>query len=161
MGEGDGALLVSLRFSVDLRAFQRMRREYTSAIPRIRQDAVQTAVRMGAEHARTKHQHTRRSGTLTSRATLFGRIVRNTARTTVGEIANTTFYVRWVEFGRGPVHAIRAKALRFRLDGVVVFRQSVGPARPRPFMRQAGNFARFVLRDQLNRKLNQLSAIWF
>lgn len=161
MGERDGALLVALRFGVDLRAFQRMRREYTNALPRVRQDAVQTAVRLGAEHARTHHIHTRRSGNLTSRAKLFGRIIRNSANATTGVITNKAFYVRWVEFGRGPVHAIRAKALRFRLDGVIVFRQSVGPARPRPFMRPAGRFARFVLRDQLGRKLNQLSGIWF
>jgi hypothetical protein len=39
------------------------------------------------------------------------------------------FVYAWtLEFGRGPVHAIKAKALRFEIGGQVFFRKSVGPA---------------------------------
>lgn len=44
---------------------------------------------------------------------------------------------RWIEEGRGPVVARRAKALRFEVGGQVLFRKSVGPAAAQPFMRPA------------------------
>jgi TRAP-type mannitol/chloroaromatic compound transport system substrate-binding protein len=46
-------------------------------------------------------------------------------------------YAEWVEKGRGPVVAKNADALKFTIDGQTVFRQRVGPAAPRPFMRPA------------------------
>lgn len=46
-------------------------------------------------------------------------------------------YAVHVEFGRGPVEAQEAEALRFVIDGEVVFAKSVGPAEPQPFMRPA------------------------
>lgn len=36
--------------------------------------------------------------------------------------------------GRGPVYAKAGKALRFKAGGQVLFRQSVGPARPNRFL---------------------------
>jgi hypothetical protein len=39
-----------------------------------------------------------------------------------------------VEDGRGPIRA-RGKALRFTAGGKVLYRKSVGPATPRPFIR--------------------------
>lgn len=54
----------------------------------------------------------------------------------VGTILNH-IYPMSVEYGRGPVYPINAKALAFYLDGVLVFRKSVGPAKPRPFVAPA------------------------
>lgn len=48
-------------------------------------------------------------------------------------IENRTPYLRWVLEGRGRVVAIRAKALRFVIDGQVIFRKAVGPAEANPF----------------------------
>ena len=44
---------------------------------------------------------------------------------------------RWVEEGRGPVVARPGSRLRFQIKGAgpYLFRQRVGPARPRPFIR--------------------------
>jgi hypothetical protein len=46
-------------------------------------------------------------------------------------------YAVFIEFGRGPVEAQDAEALRFTVDGETVFAKSVGPAPAQPFMRPA------------------------
>lgn len=43
------------------------------------------------------------------------------------------FYLYIVREGRGPVKAIRAKALHFFIEGKEFFRKSVGPAAPNPY----------------------------
>jgi hypothetical protein len=48
-------------------------------------------------------------------------------------IVNKAPHLRYVLEGRGEVHAVNAKALRFVIDGVVFFRRSVGPAAPNDF----------------------------
>ena len=45
----------------------------------------------------------------------------------------------WVEHGRKGFKAKNAKALRFEVGGRVIFRKSVGPAAPRPFMQPAAD----------------------
>ena len=55
----------------------------------------------------------------------------------IGTIINH-IYPLSVEYGRGPVYPIRAKALAFYSDsGELIFRKSVGPAKPRPFVAPA------------------------
>lgn len=46
-------------------------------------------------------------------------------------------YPMSVEYGRKSFGPIRAKALAFYLDGELVFRKRVGPAKPRPFVAPA------------------------
>ena len=46
-------------------------------------------------------------------------------------------YCDWVIDGRGPVHAIKAKALHFFINGQEFFRTSVGPSKPNPFVDKA------------------------
>lgn len=46
-------------------------------------------------------------------------------------------YAKFVEHGRGPIRARRGKALRFSIGGTTLFRVSVGPAAPRPFISRA------------------------
>lgn len=54
------------------------------------------------------------------------------------EVGSDQFYAHYVEYGRGPVHAINAKALHFiTKDGKEVFVKSVGPAEPQPFLEPA------------------------
>lgn len=53
-------------------------------------------------------------------------------------------YSYFVENGRNAVYARPGGALRFVINGRVLFRRSVGPALPRPFMEPA---ARTVQRD--------------
>ena len=55
----------------------------------------------------------------------------------IGTIINH-IYPLAVEYARGPVHPIRAKALVFYSDsGELIFRKSVGPAKARPFVAPA------------------------
>jgi hypothetical protein len=54
----------------------------------------------------------------------------------------TAHYAQWVEFGRGWVYPVRAKALRFVIDGNVIFAKKSKPVRPRFFMKSAAHFSR-------------------
>ncbi len=49
-------------------------------------------------------------------------------------IDSTKEYAQYIEFGRGPVTAVNAKALRFIIGGEVIFRKSVGPMQAQPFV---------------------------
>ena len=46
----------------------------------------------------------------------------------------TAKHAKWIEWGRGPVFARRAKFLRFEIGGQVFFRKSVGPAKAQHFL---------------------------
>lgn len=51
------------------------------------------------------------------------------------DIGTDVFYAKYVNDGRGPVHAKNAKCLHFiTKGGVEVFTKSVGPASPRPYI---------------------------
>ena len=62
----------------------------------------------------------------------------------------TAKYARWVNDGRGPVVAIRARALRFVIDGQVFFRRSVGPSRPVRYAERGLAAAKPAIRDEIN-----------
>ena len=56
----------------------------------------------------------------------------------------------WVEYGRGPVTARRGGVLRFTTkDGRYVVTKSVGPAKPRPFLKPSSQATRPVARKLL------------
>jgi len=63
----------------------------------------------------------------------------------------TARHAPWVERGRGPVEAKQAKALRFEVEGRILFRRRVGPARARPFLRPALEWARAQAPDLFRR----------
>ena len=63
-------------------------------------------------------------------------------------------YPMSVEYGRGPVYPIRAKALAFYLNGELVFRKSVGPAKPRPFVAPAYEVTGQIADEIVLRKIN-------
>lgn len=52
-------------------------------------------------------------------------------------VTATASYAKFVEFGRGEVRPIHAKALHWSGEGGDVFAMRSGPAAPRPFMRPA------------------------
>lgn len=51
-------------------------------------------------------------------------------------------YAAFIENGRGIVKPKTKKVLRFVINGKVVFAKSVGPVKPRPFMKPAGRTMR-------------------
>jgi Bacteriophage HK97-gp10, putative tail-component len=52
-------------------------------------------------------------------------------------VDNSKDYAQYLEYGRGPVTAIKAKALRFVINGEVIFRKSVGPMKAQPFVKES------------------------
>lgn len=76
-----------------------------------------------------------------------------------GEIVAAKEYASYVENGRGPVEAKKAKALRFVIDGIVFFRKRVGPAAPRPFMSIAFQKCERVLIREIERGVAQAQAL--
>lgn len=70
----------------------------------------------------------------------------------VGTIINH-IYPLCVEFGRGEVYPVRAKALAFYLDGELVFRKSVGKAEPRPFVAPAYEKTSLIAEEIMLRKV--------
>jgi len=50
------------------------------------------------------------------------------------EIVNTKPYAYFIENGRGPVFAKNGHSLKFIINGQTLFRKSVGPAKPQPFV---------------------------
>ena len=52
-------------------------------------------------------------------------------------IDNTKFYAKWIQFGRPAIKAKKAKALRFWIDGEIVFCKSAKAAPPQPFMMES------------------------
>lgn len=52
-------------------------------------------------------------------------------------ITSAASYSQAVHWGRGPVVAKNARALRFRVGGNVIYAHSVGPAKGQPYLSQA------------------------
>jgi hypothetical protein len=71
---------------------------------------------------------------ITSSVRVLGGFVEGLVRTNVS-------YARYVEYGRGPVEAVNAKALRFRAGGGFIFRRRVGPAAGRFMFRKGAERA--------------------
>lgn len=121
-------------FHVDTSAITRLAQQLGgTAADRVVRNRLTTAMQRSTEHvaararARIKHKSGLMGRSMKKRVTVNARtitgMVDNTARSSAGY-----FYPARVEFGRGPVHAKRAKMLRFTVGGQVFFRKSVGPA---------------------------------
>lgn len=151
---------MSLAYTVDTSLFEKQAREYQRRAITMVQISVDNASRFGASHARTHHEHTRRTGNLTSRGSLFAIPLRRTKFGAKGGFKNIAKYVRWVEFGNGPpgtrIFPKSAKALRFKIGGTVFLRKSVKVSRPFPFMGPAQEFAAEALVVDLDRKLTRV-----
>ena len=65
-------------------------------------------------------------------------------------------YAQYLEYGRGPVTAIKAKALRFIINGEVIFRKSVGPMKAQPFVHGSIIAAQSQFNLIFQRRLNKL-----
>jgi len=158
---------VALVFKIDFSRFRSIRKQYEDGLQRVHLGAVRAAGRQAADFARTNHKHKRRSGLATSKANLFHRVVRTTKRSTMGELANTTVYVRYSEFGNAPggaagarIFPTSARALRFRINGVLIFRRSVASHGPLPFMFPAGRLFAQLVAIELDERLSQLGQVW-
>lgn len=91
------------------------------------------------------------------RRSLVSRVVAMTGQV-VGRVGTNVPYARIVHEGRGPVHAKRARYLRFVIDGVVYFRKSVGPAKANPFLRKAFDESRSTIDAALRATRRRVAA---
>lgn len=71
-------------------------------------------------------------------------------------VDNKKDYAEYIEFGRGPVTAIHAKALRFVIGGEVIFRKSVGPAKAQPFISSSIKAATGRFNDIFHKHIDRL-----
>ncbi len=67
-------------------------------------------------------------------------------------------YAGFVENGRGAVHARPGGVLRFVINGEVLFRKSVGPAKARPFLAPAQAYFDAHASAYVERALRRLAA---
>lgn len=126
--------MVQRAFDIDTREMTRLAQAFGgSAADLIVRDGLTGAMLQSTEdvrdavNARVKHKSGNYSRSFKLRVSVTGRsiigVVTNNARSLVGFV-----YAWTLEYGRGPVFAKLAKALRFEIGGRVLFRKSVGPA---------------------------------
>lgn len=68
-------------------------------------------------------------------------------------------YAYYVEFGRGPVRPVSAKALHFFVEGEEVFTKYSGPSMPKPFVQPSfevteNNNASTIIMEAINNAIN-------
>lgn len=129
-------------FSIDTSDLKQFAQEIGPEATRIINVELDTAGKRAGKHARDRANErirhksrklansakvtTQSSGSRSSGTTLGGSVV---VTTVAWKALNRGFdYAGAVNFGRGPVVAKRAKALRFEVNGEIIFRKSVGPA---------------------------------
>ena len=93
------------------------------------------AAHFGATMAKTNTYYKPRTGKLQSMTTAVDE------STFIKHVRANTFYASYVNFGNGPpgsrIYPKKAKALRFVMNGQIMFRKSVKTSVPRPFMTAA------------------------
>lgn len=95
------------------------------------------------------------SGTL--RASI-GHVVEEMASGYIRAVVGTNVdYAPEIEFGRGPITA-DGQALRFTIDGEVIFRKSVGPAPAQPFLSPALHAVEGKINGRLKEAVNRAEA---
>ena len=113
-------------FNIDTSEIEKMANVFGTSGPMV-QSEMRTGMRAAGGHTRdaaAKHIKNK-SGDLAKS----GKVeVTLTGKTVEARVRFGAPYARIVNDGRGPVVAQRAKALRFEIDGEVLFRKRVGPA---------------------------------
>lgn len=122
----------SSAFSIDTTDLREFAREIGADVDRIINVELSTAGKRSGQHARDRANERIRhkSRKLANSAKVRTASSAQSVTTTVEwKAINKGFdYAVAVNFGRGPVVAKRAKALRFEVNGEIIFRKSVGPA---------------------------------
>ena len=62
-----------------------------------------------------------------------------------------------LEYGRGPVYPVEAKALAFYYEGELIFRKRVGPAKAKPFVAPAYDSTWEIAEDIVDRYVGKLA----
>jgi hypothetical protein len=145
-------------FSIDISGVRELAQDFggTAAV-RIVMDELVTAGQRSGKHARDranallKHQ----SGKLGKSARISTRASGSAVNTVVEW---TAVHAQWVEFGRGPVVAKRAKYLHFFIDGQEFFRKRVGPAKAQKFTERGLQAAEALIVAEHQRAVDRAAA---
>lgn len=132
-------------FHIDIREITRLADGMSRESGRITRNELTTAMDKSTKHVETaararvnnktgNYSRSFQRQTKVSASGVLG-IITNAAKSATGFV-----YAGALEWGRGPVRAIKAKALRFEIGGRVIFAKSVGPA-------PAQHIMEFGLRD--------------
>jgi hypothetical protein len=156
--------MLSAQVKTDFRRFDATARRFDSGLSVAMRRSASRAGKAGANWARFNHKHKRRTGRLTSKRNLFSFIEIANSRTVKAAIVNTTPYARFVEGPTRPhfIRPKRAKALRFRVNGRVVFaRKVLHPGTPAmPFMAPALRPAFVAATRQMRTETTRLAQLW-
>jgi HK97 gp10 family phage protein len=162
-----------LHMELDLSGFRKLADETLRQIQRDATEAVREGLNTAAEYAKGHHQHTRRTGYLTSDA-IHTRIETIGPRGVIGELINDAPYAGFVEYGTKP-HRIEAKAggvlafevstptvHGFGLNAETVFAKYVNHpgTSPMPFMHPAAEVGINDVRRRMIEKLRVTAALW-
>lgn len=126
---------------VDLRAFLDFAENMGVAPAKLRSELLPVGNQVGQQGARIAQSILSSNGSVVTGALLRSIVSRGAqwaGDTMIIEYGPTSDRpAQWVEFGRGPVFARQGGYLRFQIkgSGPYLYRKSVGPAAPRPFMR--------------------------
>lgn len=139
-------------FSVDYAKFQAQIAYLTDNFRNAVEAGLDHAAQAGADKAKTDTFYTPRSSKglqSKTKATSTGHLVKH--------IVANTFYASWVNFGNGPpgsrIYPTKAKCLRFKVNGVTIFRRSVKASAPRPFMSEAAKFEESYLETAVSNSI--------
>jgi hypothetical protein len=120
-------------FNIDVSGVRELAHDFGGAeAQRIVMDELVTAGQRSGKHARDRANALlkNQSGKLGKSARISTRSSANAVNTVVEW---TAVHAQWVDRGRGPVVAKRAKFLHFYIDGQEFFRKRVGPAKAQHF----------------------------
>jgi hypothetical protein len=173
---------------VELGSYHRLRTTTIAMLGQGTVRAVKVALEEGADYGRRNHQHTRRTGALTSSDNLYSELAHVDARGAAGYLVNRTPYAGYVERGTrahpiwpkegyrlvGPLRAGQSRrtktdigthrvALRFMVGGQIRFARMVNHpgSRAMPFMQPAADFcAEVIQRETENVTFVLAAALW-
>lgn len=125
-----------------------------SELPGVVASSLDTLAEIGVTNAKSSRLFKDQTGALRRRI----QFLRDgdTARTVIAD----TNYAGYVEFGNGPpgskIYPKKAKALRFNLDGQIVFRKWVRAHGPLPFMGNARNLMVSFIPDLFSSNIERM-----
>lgn len=151
-----------LHVSVDLSSFRQQARRTVDALQDAALHAPRVAAQEGAAEAQKVGQFKDRTGRL--RSGIVARFVRGSESSVTWQILSRAPYSKFVEQGTRP-HVIlprNAKALRFVINGQVIFAKKVNHpgSRPYPFMGPALMKAERVLYRELHIGVDKAKRLW-
>lgn len=141
---------------LDLSPFTKLLEGLIQEVPPNVEESLDVLTEIGVTNAKSSKIFKNRTGRLRSEISSLrnGSFAR--------QVISPTEYAKWVEFGNRPggtgerIYPKRAKALRFVINGKVLFRRWVRSHGPLPYMAPARQLVSTFLPDLINSRLERL-----